>query len=131
MFVRSAAVAASCALAFALAACASMVESAPVAFTAATHAPALELRLERSAEVRLSTGYTRVLPTGSRWRHVGKVPKGDVYRPVDAVFSIEGRHIHEAYLVLSDRSLVGFYLPGESGYSPLSTPVPLPFGDPR
>jgi hypothetical protein len=131
MLVRNAAGAVALVLVLGLAACATMVDTAPVAFTASAGAPAADAKLERNVEFRLHTGYSRVLPSGSRWRHVGQVPQGKVYRPVDTVLSIEGRHVHEAYLVVSDRMLVGFYLPGESGYSALSTPVPLPLGDPR
>lgn len=57
------------------------------------------------------------------------MPQGDVYRPVGTIFTIEGRKVHEAYLVIRDRTLGGFYLPGEQNYSPLSTAVALNLGE--
>jgi hypothetical protein len=76
--------------------------------------------------IRLSTGYTRTVAARSRWRSVGVLPQGTVYRPVDSVFAIEGRQVHEAYLVLRGASLQGFYLPGEGNYSALLDEIPLP-----
>ena len=67
-----------------------------------------------------------MLAEGSRWQRVGALPEGEVYRPVGTVFTIEGRNVHEAYLVVSPaRTLVGFYLPGESRLSLLPNPVQL------
>ncbi|QJE00375.1 hypothetical protein HH212_10360 [Massilia forsythiae] len=43
------------------------------------------------------------------------------------MFTLEGAHIHEAYLVIRDDTLVGFHLPAEAGFSPLRTPLPLRF----
>ncbi|WP_431823310.1 hypothetical protein [Burkholderia sp. F1] len=81
--------------------------------------------------VRLSTGYTRRIAAGSQWRDVGSLPQGRVFRAVNTVFAIEGRQVHEAYLVLKGDALVGFYLPGEAHFSPLDPPVPLQLGDLR
>jgi hypothetical protein len=113
-----------------LAACAAMVPLAPAAFTpnSATQ-PNSELRMSRSVELPVGPGYRRTLAPGSRWRLVGQMPQGGVYRPVEGVFTIEGRQVHEAYLVVASRAVVGFYLPGEDQYSPLSSPVPLPIGE--
>lgn len=73
--------------------------------------------------------YYNWMAAKSVWKPVGRVPQGAVYRPVGTIFTIEGRQVHEAYLVLNDKKLVGFYLPGEQNYSPLSTAVPLTFGE--
>lgn len=75
----------------------------------------------------LGTGYQRNIITGSRWERVGTVPQGDVYRPVGTVFTIEGANMHEAFLVVRDSKVVGFYLPGEGAFSTLDPPVMLPF----
>lgn len=110
-----------------LAACAASVETQPARFVAA---PGADLTLARSTEVRLPTRYTRVLAEGSRWRKVGSVQQGEVYSAVGTVFTIEGRQVHEAYLILSpEHSLVGFYLPGESNVSMLPQPIPLTVKD--
>lgn len=107
-----------------LAACASNIDVRPVAITPST-GPSIEIA--QNTEILLATGYHRLLARSSRWREVGRLPEGLVYSPVGTVFSIEGRHVHEAYLVLSaERGLVGFYLPGERNFSPLSNPQPVP-----
>lgn len=119
-----------CALMGALAAlggCAASVPAQPAELaTLATAVPDFEV--PRDFEIRLSTGYTRVVPAGSRWRAVGRLPQGAVYRPLNTIFAIEGRNVHEAYLVVQDRAVQGFYLPGESRYSPLAAPIQLPQG---
>lgn len=113
----------------ALNACAPMIASAPVDFTPIAAAPAdksNDLQLRAPADLALPTGYSRTLAAGSRWRLAGRIPQGAVYRPVDSVFSIEGRQVHEAYLVIDrNAALQGFYLPGEARYSPLDKPVQL------
>lgn len=91
-------------------------------------ATADEFQVARDTSIKLATGYGRVLPAGSRWRAVGVLPQGVVYQPVNSVFSIEGRQVHEAYLVVRDGALQGFFLPAESNFSPLSPTLPLPQG---
>ena len=86
------------------------------------------IRVSRSTEIHLPTGYTRTLAAGSRWNLVGSIAHGSVYRSADAPFSVEGRHVHEAYLVIHDFELRGFYLPVEARFSPLSVNVSLPLG---
>jgi hypothetical protein len=114
-------------LALSLTACAAVQHSpAQLHPLAASAEPALHV-LAQETRLTLDTGYTRTLKAGSRWRSAGTVDQGDVYRPVGDVFTLEGAHIHEAWLVVRGESLVGFYLPAEHGYSPLSTAVPLHF----
>jgi hypothetical protein len=84
------------------------------------------LELTRSVTVTANTGYDRTIAAGSTWRLAGSTPEGEVYRPVGAVFAVEGANMHEAYLVVAGDRLVGFYLPGEGAFSPLATPVVLP-----
>ncbi|MBL8469575.1 hypothetical protein [Methyloversatilis discipulorum] len=102
-----------------LAACASEVPRQPARFQ-----PAIEVAsvrsVDREIEVRLGTGYTRVLASGSRWRQVGAVSEGSVYASSGSTFSVEGAHVHEAYLVVKSGRLVGFYLPVERAFSPIS-----------
>jgi hypothetical protein len=73
------------------------------------------------------SSFRRSLTKGSIWRYVGRVPQGAVYQIKDDVFSLVGRHAHEAYCVISGNSeLVGFYLPGEQAFAPLQSSVRLP-----
>lgn len=81
--------------------------------------------LAKSVFFKLDTGYERMLPEGAVWREAGSLPEGTVYRPVGRVLTVEGSQVHEAWLVVSNERLVGFYLPGEAAYSPLSAVVSL------
>jgi hypothetical protein len=114
-----------------LSACAAMVETTPASLAGAAAppgAPAVFV-VQEAAVIDLPTKYTRRIESGSRWRLAGSLPEGQVFRPVDTVFTIEGRQVHEAWLVIARGSLVGFYLPGEQAYSKLRDPVPLSIGD--
>ena len=115
-----------------LAACAQMVTTEPARLepVGATEAPTV-ITVRDKVDILLDTRFSRTLLAGTRWRKVGRLAQGDVYRPVDGVFSIEGRQVHEAYLVIAGSSLRGFYLPGEANYSPLVPPLTLNLGDPR
>jgi hypothetical protein len=83
------------------------------------------VRVVTAVAVRLETGYSRQVSGGSVWRTVGEVPQGLVLQPVGTVFTIEGRQVHEAYLVVKENTLVGFFLPGESNFSPLEPSQPI------
>lgn len=83
--------------------------------------------LSSPLELQLRTGYHRTLKQGSRWTRIGSVPQGDVYKPYRDVFTIEGAHMHEAYLVVDKGMLVGFYLPAERGYADLGQRKPIFF----
>lgn len=72
-----------------------------------------------------SAGYDRTLPMGSRWREVGTIREGQVYQPVDTIVTAEGVNVHEAYIVANEGQWVGFWLPYEEAFSPLSNPVAI------
>lgn len=116
-----------CLLAAGIAACASDLDRSAVGFTPlpANGEPAL-LRLPGEVPLTPSTGYSETLKAGSAWQSVGSTPQGEVYRPVGKVFSVGGANRHEAYLVIAQGRIVGFYLPGERAFAPLPQPVPLP-----
>lgn len=112
-----------------LGACAPMVHTAPATLATDNATGPSRIQLKSATEIRLETGYTRTLAAGSSWQRVGTLPQGAVYRPVGTIFTIEGRQVHEAYLVIAGQRLVGFYLPGEQAYSPLSTAVSITTGE--
>ena len=76
--------------------------------------------------VSLDTGYTRKLKAGTQWRCIGKIENGDVYKTNDQILTVEGSNIYEACIVVSRGQLVGFYLPGNRSFSPLSSKKILP-----
>jgi len=101
-----------------LGACAS-VQMQPTTLTTADGEPTV-ITVERDTEVKLDTGYTRTVRAGTRFAFVGTVPQGKVYRPIDAVLTVEGTHMHEAWVVADGEKLVGFYLPVEKSFVALS-----------
>lgn len=96
-----------------------------VVFTAASPGETVRKTLVAPIELKLNTGYRRTLKQDSGWTLAGRVPQGDVYQPYLDVFTIEGAHIHEAYLVIDSDVLVGFYLPAEHSYSPFNERTPI------
>lgn len=86
--------------------------------------------LAKEVKAYLGTGFPTTLRAGVRWRHVGSTEAGQVYATSDQVVKVEASNIYEAYIVLSNRSLVGFYLPVEKTLCPLSLPIPLQIQQP-
>jgi hypothetical protein len=109
-------------LAVLLAACAPVVPQASTHFTPGA---GKSFRLARAAEVPLSTGYSTKLRANTRWELVGTISEGEVYRTKDQVITLEGADIHEGYIVLKEGALVGFYLPVERTFSPVTPSTPL------
>ena len=109
-----------------VAACASEVERFSTRFSPAARNNSSFLIIEKEVNVTPSTGYIRTLKAGSKWKYVGQIPEGAVYKVEDDVFMLEGKHMREAYCVVSQDRLVGFFLPVETAFVPLSPSVSLP-----
>lgn len=107
--------------------CSCAVQQTPTLISLSPTVDMPELTLSSPLELKLSTGYQRTLKQGSRWTRIGSVPQGDVYKPYRDVFTIEGAHMHEAYLVVEKGMLVGFYLPAERSYADLGQRKPIFF----
>lgn len=84
------------------------------------------LTLRDAITLNAATGYASTMPAGSRWVQAGVIPEGDVYKIENSVFTVTGMHIHEAYVVVMGRAIVGFYLPVERAFSPLPEKALLP-----
>jgi hypothetical protein len=104
--------------AVALVSCAPEISRRPSSFTPLTEQPADTIEVLQDQKVSVGPGYDRVIGRGTTWTRVGRSNEGDVYKPVGRVFTVEGAHVHEAYLVLADDRVVGFYLPVERAFSP-------------
>ena len=110
-----------------LAACAfdlAHVTQVPTQLQVGTERSGFELADE--VKLNIGLGYTRILKKGTRWQYVGRIARGDVYRTSDQVLTVEASNIHEAYIVVSSATLVGFYLPVEKSFSPLTETRDLP-----
>jgi hypothetical protein len=92
---------------------------------------ATRLTLASPVQIRLDSGYSRSIAAGTEFAVAGTLAEGRVLKPTRSIFTIEGAHMHEAYPVERAGRLVGFYLPVEKSFSPLSSHVDLPLqGDP-
>lgn len=108
-------------LAALLAACAAEVPREQTRWLGDSANP-IVIELKEAVTLTPSGNYSRTLAAGSQWREAGRIAQGTVYRPVNGVLTAEGRHVHEAYLVLDGRRAVGFYLPVEQAFTAV-TPV--------
>lgn len=82
-------------------------------------------KLREYAEVRIATPFPVHLRSGTSWMLVGTTEKGEVYDTKDQVLAVEGSNMHEAYLILSGETVVGFLLKVERTFCPASRPVKL------
>jgi hypothetical protein len=67
----------------------------------------------------------RDLRQGSTWTALGTIDQGTVYKPRDTVLTVEHFDVYEAYIVVRDENWVGFWLPVEKAFVPMSKPVPI------
>jgi len=85
--------------------------------------------LKDNVSITRATCFERTLRKGTKWRMIGSTGEGDVYKPLDQVLTLECSNVHEAYLVVLDSYLVGFYLPVEKGFVKLSERILLPIDE--
>jgi hypothetical protein len=105
-------------LATIMAGCASEVVRSPASLLPPANADRARIEISEEVSIEPSTAYSRVLPSGSIWELRGTLAQGAAYRRVNGIFTVEGAHVHEAYIVVAGNRLVGFYLPVEQAYSP-------------
>jgi hypothetical protein len=79
----------------------------------------------KTASFVLDSGYERTINLNTEFVVVGRISQGLVLRPTQTVLTVEGAHMHEAYAVLNNGQLVGFYLPVERAFSALPLAVPF------
>ena len=105
--------------ALALAACAPEIVRQATQLTPVTEQAGGTIEILEDTSILVGpAGYRRVIGRGSVWTRIGRVVEGEVYKPINRVFTVEGAQIHEAYLVLDGDRVVGFYLPVERAFSP-------------
>ena len=74
----------------------------------------------------LPCGYHRTLKKDKKWTLIGMFDKGEVFKPIGHSFTVECSNVFEAYLVLQENRLCGFYLPVEKGFVKMEKPITLP-----
>jgi hypothetical protein len=112
-------------LAAALAGCASEITRSPAELSIAAAQDARRYVVIKAASIMLDSGYERTIGSGTELTEIGRIQQGRVLKPTNTAFTIEGAHMHEAYPVVNGERIVGFYLPVERAFSPLSTPTSL------
>jgi hypothetical protein len=103
-----------------LAACASEIVRQPSELSTAPQPEQKRYVTSRPATIRLDSGYYRAISAGTQFSQIGRIKQGAVLKPVNTSFTVEGAHMHEAYPVLHEERIVGFYLPVEKAFTPLS-----------
>jgi hypothetical protein len=106
--------------------CAPEIVRNPIPYTQVSGGKSF-IQLNKSSTIPNYSGSGNTLFVGTRWDLVGDVGHGKVYKSKDSVFFLQGANSHEAYLVVSGRKLVGFYLPGEKAWSSLEPPIDIEF----
>ena len=102
-----------------LAACAPEVVRESAVLTPVSGQPGGTIVVLEDASVSVGPmGYRRTIRKDTVWTRIGRVSQGDVYKPTNQVLTVEGTHVHEAYLVLDGDRLVGFFLPVERAFAP-------------
>ncbi len=96
------------------------------AFNPSAPGEAPALTVSQDVQMRGVGGDYQTIPAGSRWRRVGTLEQGEVYKRTDSVFVLTSMNAHEGYLVVRSGAVVGFYLPGEGAFAPARNAVALP-----
>ena len=109
-----------------LSGCASEIVRYPIELSNTKSLQSKNYVASQTALIHLDSGYERTINSGTEFVEFGMIKQGKVLKPTNAVFTIEGAHTHEAYLVLDNDRIVGFYLPVEKAFSPLSRATILP-----
>jgi hypothetical protein len=103
--------------------CASEVTRHASDLSATSLQPPRKLLCATPVSLTLDSGYERKIGAGTEFLEIGRLTQGIVLKPLTTVFTVEGAHMHEAYLVVASDRVVGFYLPVEHAFSPLSQSV--------
>ncbi|MCU7929592.1 MAG: hypothetical protein KZQ90_02250 [Candidatus Thiodiazotropha sp. (ex Codakia rugifera)] len=106
-----------------LTACASEVFREPAVLNISERSHARNFVVVEMINIKLDSGYERKIDMGTSFTVYGTLPQGLALKPTKTVFTIEGAHMHEAFPVIGDDKIVGFYLPVERAFSPLSNHV--------
>jgi hypothetical protein len=81
--------------------------------------------IDESMKITEGTCYDRMLSKGMRWNLTGRIREGDIYKSSEQILTLECSNVHEAYLVIANDGIVGFYLPVEKGFVGLSKPIKM------
>ncbi|OQA33300.1 MAG: hypothetical protein BWY57_01302 [Betaproteobacteria bacterium ADurb.Bin341] len=115
------------ALTFILCACASEVVRHSSSLSPQVTSPTSRWVLLSDAAIEADSSYNRIIPGNTEFVHIGTLPEGKVLKPTNTVLTIEGKHMHEVYIVIKNNVLIGFYMPVEKSFAPLTKKIHLNF----
>ncbi len=72
--------------------------------------------LEKEVLINPMNASSLKLKAGTLWRHLGSIEEGEVYTTKDQAVILNGFNVYEGYIVVLDKTLVGFYLPTEGTF---------------
>jgi hypothetical protein len=102
---------------------------AHVRYKPAEYVPSPDVRksfvVDENMEITEGTCYDRTLKKGKRWNLAGMIREGEIFKSSEQILTLECSNVHEAYLVVANSSIVGFYLPVEKGFVGLTKPMKI------
>lgn len=82
--------------------------------------------LDEEVNIKASHAKPTKLNVGTRWKQVGLIKQGIVYRTKDQVVIVNSFNVHEGYIVINQENIVGYYLPIEKSFiEVIPTPIKL------
>ena len=100
------------------------IDQTPVHFRADTE-HCRNFILKDQINFTVGPGYKRTLKQGTRWICTGAIEQGSVFKTMDQVLTIEASNIYEANIVVTNQTLIGFYLPVEQSFYDIGKPQKL------
>jgi hypothetical protein len=72
--------------------------------------------LEKQTVIKADNAANTTLRSGTTWLHVGSIEEGDVFKTRDQVVVVNSFNVQEAYIVVQEGKVVGYYLPVEKTF---------------
>jgi len=85
-----------------------------------------QFKLLESVTLMATNVRSLILKPNTHWLEKGKIDQGDVFGTRDQVVIVNSFNVREAHIVINDGYVVGYYLPVEKSFVPV-TPVKVMF----
>lgn len=72
--------------------------------------------LKEGITIKANNASASILNAGTKWREIGTINQGSVYRTKDQVVIVNSFNVYEGYIVVKDSKVVGYYLPIEQTF---------------
>jgi len=78
--------------------------------------PVARYVLEAPVNVKARNSATTRLKSGTTWSLVGTIEQGEVFQTKDQVVIVNSFNVHEAFIVIHENKVIGYYLPVEKTF---------------